>query len=185
MNALQEALRIEAMDRGYSFPTIAYAQLDEPRISITKVIDTARAYNLEISDYMRDLPEPLAQALAVSVLDYFTGGSPSIPEAVRTYIRETCRDKYLKRKAYIKSEEVRRITGLDLDAIADALKRNGQLGEDIIVAWTEDRHGSHISPTFRVIAIPLYLLEEPGDGEVITEILANYRIMQTRTGARA
>lgn len=183
MNALQDALRIEAMERGYSFPTIAYAQLAEPKINITKV--TGRTYNLEISDYMKDLPEDMARRYAATVMDCITGGLPTIPEDIRTYIRETCRDKYLKRKAYIKSEEVRRITGLDLDAIAEALRRNGQLGEDIIVAWTEDPKSSHVSPTFRVIAIPLYLLEEPGDGAVISEIIANYRILKSRTGGSA
>lgn len=183
MNALQDALRIEAMERGYSFPTIAYAQLAEPKINITKV--TGRTYNLEISDYMKDLPEDMARRYAATVMDAITGSLPTIPEDIRTYIRETCRDKYLKRKAYIKSEDVRRITGCDLDAIAAALKRNGQLGEDIIVAWTEDRQGSHISPTFRVIAIPLYLLEDDGMDGIVCEIIANYRIMQTRTGARA
>ena len=154
-----EALRIAAEEAGYKFPTISFAALPEPKANITKV--TSRSYNLEISDYMKDLPEMQAHQFAESVVDYITGGLGGIPEDVREYIRSKHTQRYIKRKGYLRPEDIREV---NLAGIAEALKRNGQIPKDITVLWTRDPKSSHISPTFRIIAIPTYLLDDRDEG---------------------
>ena len=180
MTATTDALRAEAMERGYAFPAIRYAAYAEPKVTLARI--TSRSFNIAVADYMEKLPEPLAQAFAVSVLDYITGGSPSIPEAVRVYMRAHSLERYIKRKGFLRPGEVKDI---DLDGIAKALKENGQIPGDITVLWTTDPRTSYISPTFRTVAIPTYLLEERDEGEIISEIIANTRILLRRTGGSA
>ena len=180
MNPLQEALRVEGLERGYSFPSVSFSPLPEPRVIITKV--TGRTYNLEISDYFRDLPDRLAREYAATVMDCITGGLPTVPEEVRRHIREHSLEKYIRRRGYLEPREIRET---DLEGIVNALKDHGKLPRDITVLWTDDPKSSHISPTFRVIAIPLYLLEEHDVSEIVCEVLANYRILKTRTGGIA
>jgi hypothetical protein len=180
MIALQDALQAEAQERGYSFPTIAFAALAEPKVIITKV--SRWAFNLEIADYFRSLPEALARSYAASIMDYITGGVPTIPEGVRTYLREHSIDRYIQRRGYLLPEEVK---ALDLAPIVTALKENGQIASDLQVVWTTDPSSSFFSPTFRLIAIPTYLLDDRDEGAIITEIIANYRIMCSRMGVQA
>ncbi|MBR2697737.1 MAG: hypothetical protein IKE76_04025 [Clostridia bacterium] len=180
MNPLQEALRVEGLERGYSFPSVSFSPLPEPRVIITKV--TGRTYNLEVSDYFRDLPDRLAREYAATVMDCITGGLPTVPEEVRRHIREHSLEKYIRRRGYLEPREIREA---DLEGIANALKDSGKLPRDITVLWTDDPKSSHVSPTFRVIAVPLYLLEEHDDSEIVSEVLANYRILKARTGGIA
>ena len=100
MNAVQDALRAAAIERGYTFPTIAFAPLPDPKVSIIKV--TGRSYNLEVSDYVERLPEDLAHGFAESVAGYIGGEKTRIPEDVRDWIRENHLERYIERKGYLR-----------------------------------------------------------------------------------
>lgn len=174
---VQEMLRASALERGYTFPTIAFAPLPDPKVSIVKV--GPRRYNLEVSDYMERLPDDLAHGFAESLVAYITGERQTgIPEEVRDWIRENYLGGYIRRKGFLRPEDVR---AADLQALADQMKRAGTLPKDVTVVWTAGE--TFASPTFRLVAVSTSMLETEDLFEIAAEIAAGAHILRMK-GAR-
>ena len=175
-----EALRIAADESGYRFPSICYSPMKEVKVALTKSGTSRFQWNLELADYLENMPPELAKAFAESVIGYITDTGGGIPDQVRRWIRGRHTETYIRRNGFLRPQEVRTF---DLERLARQLKETGQIPEDTTVLWTTDEATSYVSPTFRVVAVQTALLEEGDAGEIASEIIANARIMQRRSGA--
>lgn len=171
---LMDAFEEEARARGYEIVRLAINREAEPSVRIDR--PSARRIALEMNDYFEDLPDELAQVFAVSVMDYITGSSPWTPSSVRRYVRQHHIGAYIRRSKLIPPEEVK---GCDLQAIAERMKAADMIPADVTLVWSPDEYCSRISPTFRIIAVAPFLIEE-GEDAIVGSVQADMAVLRTK-----
>jgi len=172
---MEEALRAEGISRGYETSGVAIVHSAGLRIEHRK--GEGKQYAFDIPDYYEDLPDDMAQELAEAVWDHVTGNSHGISADIRRHIRFTHTDRYVSRNGLVPPEDVH---GYDLAATVRTLKAAGDIAQDLAVYWINGEVAL-AAPSFRIIGIPLCMIEQPED--IPGEIIANAHILERRSHA--
>ncbi len=171
--SLEDAIRAEGTERGYRTSAVTILHSKEPSINYRR--GEGRVYAFDIADYFEDLPEDLAAELAAAIWDHVLGDMHGINAEIRRHVRFNHLDDYVRRNGLIEPREVQ---GYDLAEVVRELKIYGQLPQDMAAYWIPGEVAL-ASPSFRLVGIPLALIEDPE--EIPAELMTNAQIMERRS----